>query len=102
MRKIILTVTLFCLNFNTYSFSNEVDCDEFKKFTISYMSCKGNLVKNKTISFGKNFVEDTKNYQKKEQTIQITSVVSLALSLLYFQTQIMVIGSLTVFLEERV
>ena len=30
------------------------------------MSCKGNLVKNKTISFGKNFVEDTKNYQKKE------------------------------------
>ena len=30
------------------------------------MSCKANLVKNKTVSVGKNFVEDTKSYQKKE------------------------------------
>mgnify|MGYP001158050943 CR=1 FL=1 len=66
MRNIILITAMFCLNFNTYSFSNEVDCDEFKKFSISYMKCKGNLVKNKSISFGKNFIEDTKNYQKKE------------------------------------
>ena len=66
MRKLILITVMFCLNFNTYSFSNEVDCDEFKKFTISYMSCKANLIKNKTVSVGKNFVEDTKSYQKKE------------------------------------
>ena len=66
MRNLILIATMFCLNFNTYSFSNEVDCDKLKKFSISYMTCKGNLVKNKTISVGKNFVEDTKNYQKKE------------------------------------
>ena len=66
MRNLILTVTLFCLNFNTYSFSNEINCDEFKKFSVNYMSCKANLIKNKTVSVGKNFVEDTKSYQKKE------------------------------------
>ena len=66
MRKLILITAMFCLNFNTYSFSNEIDCGEFKKFTISYMSCKVNLIKNKTVSVGKNFVEDTKKYQKKE------------------------------------
>ena len=66
MRNLILIVTLFCLNFNTYSFSNEINCDEFKKFSISYMTCKANLMKNKTLSSGKNFLEDTKNYQNKK------------------------------------
>tara|TARA_X000000950_G_scaffold179984_1_gene218260 strand:+ start:225 stop:479 length:255 start_codon:yes stop_codon:yes gene_type:complete len=66
MRNLILITTMFCLSLSAYSFSNEVNCNEFKKFSINYMTCKGNLVKNKTISFGKNFVEDTKNYQKKE------------------------------------
>ena len=66
MRKLILITAMFCLNFNTNSFSNEFNCDEFKKFSISYMSCKANLIKNKTVSVGKNFVEDTKSYQKKE------------------------------------
>ena len=66
MRNLILIVALFCLNFNTYSFSNEINCDEFKKFSISYMTCKANLMKNKTLSSGKNFLEDTKNYQNKE------------------------------------
>ena len=66
MKNLILIVALFCLNFNTYSFSNEINCDEFKKFSISYMTCKANLMKNKTLSSGKNFLEDTKNYQNKE------------------------------------
>ena len=66
MSKLILITVIFCLNFNTYSFSNEINCDKFKKFSISYMSCKANLIKNKTVSIGKNFVEDTKSYQKKE------------------------------------
>ena len=66
MSKLILITVIFCLNFNTYSFSNEINCDKFKKFSISYMSCKANLIKNKTVSVGKNFVEDTKSYQKKE------------------------------------
>ena len=66
MRKLILITAMLCLNFNTYSLSNEISCDEFKKFSISYMSCKANLIKDKTVSVGKNFVEDTKSYQKKE------------------------------------
>ena len=66
MRNLILIVTLFCLNFNTYSFSNEINCDEFKKFSISHITCKANLMKNKTLSSGKNFLEDTKNYQNKK------------------------------------
>ena len=66
MRNLILTVTLFCLNFNTHSFSSEINCDEFKKFSISYITCKANLMKNKTLSSGKNFLEDTKNYQNKK------------------------------------
>ena len=30
------------------------------------MKCKANIIKNKTISGGKNFIDDTKNFQKKE------------------------------------
>ena len=30
------------------------------------MTCKANLMKNKTLSSGKNFLEDTKNYQNKK------------------------------------
>ena len=66
MKNIIFIAILFCLNFNTYSFSNEVDCGEFKKFSVDYMKCKANLIKNKAISKSKNFVDDTKSFQKKE------------------------------------
>ena len=30
------------------------------------MTCKANSIKNKTLSAGKNFVNDTKNFQEKE------------------------------------
>ena len=30
------------------------------------MKCKANLIKDKTVSAGKNFIDDTKNYQDKE------------------------------------
>ena len=64
-KKIFIFITfLFC--FNSYSFSNELNCNEFKKFSVSYMKCKANLIKNKTVSAGKNFIDDTKNYQDKE------------------------------------
>tara|TARA_E500000178_G_scaffold301894_1_gene311065 strand:- start:2617 stop:2835 length:219 start_codon:yes stop_codon:yes gene_type:complete len=66
MKNIIFIAILFCLNFNTYSFSNEVDCGEFKKFSVDYMKCKANLIKNKAVSKSKNFVDDTKSFQKKE------------------------------------
>ena len=66
MKNLILIVFLFSLSFNTYSFSNEIDCNEFKKLSVDYMKCKANSVKKKTISKTKNFVDDTKNFQKKE------------------------------------
>ena len=31
-----------------------------------YLKCKGNLIKDKTISTGKNIIEDTKKYQSEE------------------------------------
>jgi hypothetical protein len=68
MKINFVLIIFLVLGFNNYSFSNEVDCNTFKKFSLNYMKCKADSVKNKTISAGKNFVEDTKNYQKKEWT----------------------------------
>tara|TARA_B100001057_G_scaffold470458_1_gene531793 strand:- start:449 stop:667 length:219 start_codon:yes stop_codon:yes gene_type:complete len=66
MKNIIFIVILLSLNFNTHSFSIENDCSEFKKFSVHYMKCKANLIKNKAVSKSKSFVEDTKSFQKKE------------------------------------
>ena len=64
-KKIFIFITfLFC--FNSYSFSNELDCNEFKKFSVNYMKCKAEMIKNKTISGSKNFIDDTKKFQNKE------------------------------------
>ena len=66
MKNIIFIVFLFSLSFNSYSFSNEIDCSELKKLSVDYMKCKANSVKNTAISKTKNFVDDTKSFQKKE------------------------------------
>ena len=66
MKKIIFLITLFFLNMNFYSFASNNDCKEFKKFSVEYLKCKGNLVKDKTITAGQNIIEDTKDYQNKE------------------------------------
>ena len=66
MKKIIFIFIIFLLSLNTYSFSNVLNCDEFKKLSVNYMKCKANLIKDKTVSAGKNFIDDTKNYQNKE------------------------------------
>ena len=66
MKKIIFIIITFLFYLNSYSLSNELNCNEFKKFSVSYMKCKANLIKNKTVSAGKNFIDDTKNYQNKE------------------------------------
>ena len=74
-RFIIILFMIFGINNSVYS--NEKSCDDLKKFSVNYVKCKANLVKektvstgqnvkNKTISAGKNFVEDTKDFQKKE------------------------------------
>tara|TARA_B100000674_G_scaffold461632_1_gene440772 strand:- start:25 stop:279 length:255 start_codon:yes stop_codon:yes gene_type:complete len=66
MKKIIFIVITLLFNFNSNSFSNTLNCDEFKKFSVNYMKCKASLIKDKTVSAGKDFIDDTKNYQNKE------------------------------------
>tara|TARA_B100001063_G_C16647550_1_gene494161 strand:+ start:675 stop:947 length:273 start_codon:yes stop_codon:yes gene_type:complete len=63
--KLILAALIF-FNFNTFVLSNDLNCKEIKKFSTEYFKCKGNLLKDKTISAGQNIIKDTKNYQKKE------------------------------------
>ena len=63
--RLILIIYLIFGQIN-FAHSNEVNCDELKKFSSEYMKCKANLIKKKTISAGKNFVEDTKDFQEKE------------------------------------
>ena len=59
-------ILFIVLGFNKYSFSIEINCDEFSKFSTEFLKCKANILKNKTITTGQNFVEDIKDYQKKE------------------------------------
>ena len=70
MKKILLFSIFILLNINSNSFSNSDECKEFKKLSIEYLKCKGNIVKDKTISAGKNVIKDTKDYQKKEWSEQ--------------------------------
>ena len=77
MKKIISIFITFLLSLNTYSFSNELNCDEFKKLSVNYMKCKANLIKDKTVSAGKNFIDDTKNYQNKEWSNEKTKLNNL-------------------------
>ena len=66
MIKNVIFVYILILSINNFVYSDELDCSKFKKFSMEYITCNANLVKDKTVSVGKNFVEDTKNYQKKE------------------------------------
>ena len=54
--KYIIFIIIFCLNFNTYSFSNESDCNEYKKFSVNFMKCKANLIKDNAISKRQEFL----------------------------------------------
>ncbi|MDC3028629.1 hypothetical protein OA177_01775 [Candidatus Pelagibacter sp.] len=66
MKKIFFLSILILLSFNAYSPAENNNCSEFNKFSVEYLKCKGNLIKDKTISTGKNIVEDTKKYQNEE------------------------------------
>ena len=66
MKNKVFLIIFFSIILNNFSYSNETNCNEFKKFSINFMKCKSNKIKNKSISFGKNLIEDTKDYQKKE------------------------------------
>ena len=66
MKIIILFTLFFIININSKSFANIKNCNEFKKFSVEYLKCKGNIIKDKTISTGQNIIKDTKDYQNKE------------------------------------
>ena len=64
MKKFILLI-LFISVLKNNAIDNELNCEEFKKYSSEYFNCKTEIIKNKALSFGKEFVEDTKEYQKK-------------------------------------
>ena len=66
MKKIFFLTILFLLNLNTYRLAENNNCNKFNKFSVEYLKCKGNLIKDKTVSTGKNIIEDTKKYQSEE------------------------------------
>tara|TARA_B100000287_G_scaffold417741_1_gene453846 strand:- start:309 stop:581 length:273 start_codon:yes stop_codon:yes gene_type:complete len=74
MKKIIFFISIFLLNTNSISFANNNDCKEFKKFSVEYFKCKGNIIKDKTISAGQNIIKDTKDYQNKEWSEEMKQI----------------------------
>ena len=66
MKKKILFVFLIITMINSIGFADSKNCKKFKKFTVEYFKCKGNMIKDKTISTGQNIIKDTKDYQNKE------------------------------------
>ena len=66
MKKISILTFLFLINLDTTAYSINNDCKEFKKFSVEYFKCKGKIVKDKTITTGKNIIKDTKDFQNKK------------------------------------
>jgi len=64
MIKKVLISFIFILSINNNVYSSE-NCNNFKKFSINYMKCKASSAKNKAVSAGKNFINDTKEFQDK-------------------------------------
>ena len=65
MKTKLALATLFFFIYNTFVYSSEKNCTDFKKFSVEYFKCKGNLIKERTISAGQNIIKDTKDYQNK-------------------------------------
>ena len=66
MRIFYYLIFYVLLTLHTSSYADISNCKNFKKFSVEYFKCKGNLVKDKTISAGQNIIKDTKDYQNKE------------------------------------
>ena len=59
-----LIAFIFVLSICNTVYSKE-NCSDFKKFSVDYMKCKAISAKNKAVSAGKNFINDTKEFQDK-------------------------------------
>ena len=68
MKKKIFFIFIFLINTISNVYAENNDCKDLKKFSIEYFKCKGNIVKDKTISAGKNIIKDTKDFQNEEWT----------------------------------
>ncbi len=66
MKIKFIIIIFIIMSFNNISLSDEINCKNFKKLSIEYIKCHANLAKSKTVSAGKNFINETKDYQKKE------------------------------------
>ena len=88
MKYLLFLLIFFVSNNNNQLLANENKCDGFNKFTMEFIKCNtdqlkekavlkrknlkektlsvGKNLKEKTISTSKNIVKDTKNYQSKE------------------------------------
>ena len=65
MIKVILIAFIFVLSICNIVYSKE-NCSDFKKFSLDYMKSKASSAKSKTVSPGKDFIKDTKEFQNKE------------------------------------
>ena len=74
MKIIILLILFLIINITSKSFANINNCNEFKKFSVEYLKCKGNKIKEKTISTGQNIIKDTKDYQNKEWSEEMKQI----------------------------
>ena len=74
MKIIILLILFLIINITSKSFANVNNCNEFKKFSVEYLKCKGNKIKEKTISTGQNIIKDTKDYQNKEWSEEMKQI----------------------------
>tara|TARA_B100000963_G_scaffold26588_1_gene19876 strand:+ start:963 stop:1235 length:273 start_codon:yes stop_codon:yes gene_type:complete len=66
MKRLIFLSILLFLNLILNTFAENNDCNQFKKFSVEYFKCKGNVLKDKTITAGQNIIKDTKEFQNKE------------------------------------
>ena len=66
MKRKFFFVFLVLTLIHSNSFAEKNNCKEFNKFSVEYFKCKGNIIKDKTISAGQNIIKDTKDYQNKE------------------------------------
>ena len=66
MKKITFFIFLILTTIGSNSLANSKGCKEFKKFSVEYLKCKGNIIKDKTISLGQNIIKDSNDYQNKE------------------------------------
>ena len=45
MKNICVLIILILCNFKSNAIADEKLCDEFKKFSVDYFKCKGNIIK---------------------------------------------------------